>query len=121
MADINPGSGQRVSDVAASLIRTIVPIVVGSVITWLAQHADIVIQPHWSATAMVWAQAAVIAGYYALGRFLERIKGTGAAQRAGRAIGRWMLGGVIRQPVYTRPPTDRAVVIEPGGNTRRPD
>ena len=120
MADINPGSGQKVSDVAASMIRTIVPVIVGTAVTWLAEHTRIVIQPSWSDTAVLWTNMAIIAGYYSLGRFLERIKGNGFWRRAGRGTGRWMLGGVIRQPVYSKPPTDQAVVIEPGGAHRRP-
>lgn len=102
--------GKHVDDLALSLIRTWVPIGVGSLVAWLATRGGLVLSPHASATAGVVAAGVCAAAYYAIARALEQVTGGGLIGRAGRALGRWMLGGVIpalsRQPVYAPPPVD---------------
>ncbi len=119
---VTPDSGsRRVSDVAVSLIRTLVPYAVASLLSWIALHWNVVIPPEWSANAVVWVTLGVASGYYAAARWLERRKGAGGAAAAARLLGRWLLGGVIVQPVYSHPPTDRAFLVEPDGESRRPE
>lgn len=84
----------RTADVAASLIRTWVPIGVGAIITWLAASEHVVIPAHASATVGTLVTAAVASGYYTLARLLER-----AASPAVHRVGNWMLGGVVA-PAY---------------------
>ncbi len=93
----------RISYLAISLIRTGVPVAAGAVLAWLAARYDIVIDERTSAQAMPWIVAGVIAGYYWSARQLERVRGTRWSPRAARWLGRWMLGGVIRVPVYPTP------------------
>lgn len=96
-----------VSDLAMSLIRTWVPYAVGGLLTWVARRYGVVLPDDLSAEATVWATIAVGSLYYVAARWLERRTGTGGWPRAARAAGRWMLGGVIRQPVYPTPPEGR--------------
>jgi hypothetical protein len=110
---------RRVSDLAVSLIRTWVPIAVGAALTWAARRWGIVLPDELGAEAAVWATAAVAALYYALARWLERRTGSGLTARAGRWAGRWMLGGVIRQPVYADR-GERVVVVDGQGGMRAP-
>jgi hypothetical protein len=97
---------QRVSDLVISLIRTWVPIGVGSALGWLASAGDVVVPPGASAATGALVAGLCAAAYYALARSLEQAAGTGAAARIGRGIGRFMLGGVVRQPVYVAPAPD---------------
>lgn len=98
----------RVSDVATSLIRTWVPIGVGAFIAWLSQKGDVGVDPQAAATAGTVAAALCAAIYYGLARGLEQISHPSPGARFLRGVGRWMLGGVVRQPVYVQPaePTD---------------
>nr|MDT0660875.1 hypothetical protein [Micromonospora sp. DSM 115978] len=123
-------SSWRVPDLAASVIRTVVPIAAGATLTWLAAHTNVVIDQNTAAAAMPWIVGATIGGYYFAGRWLERRRGDGWAVRAAQWIGRWMLGGVIRQPVYADPGTQLRVAgftgtTQPptirGPRTGRPD
>jgi hypothetical protein len=75
-----------VYDTLASLWRTIVPLLVGTVAAWLA-HAGIGVD---SAAAVAWLTAAFSAAYYALFRVLE----AHASPRFG-----WLLG-LARPPQY---------------------
>lgn len=56
-----------VYDYLASLWRTVVPLIVGTLVTWLA-HAGLNVD---SAMATAWLTAAFSSGYYALFRLLE--------------------------------------------------
>lgn len=99
----SPTRDWRVSDLAVSLIRTLVPVGVAAAITWAGTRWGIVINEQTSAQAVVWITAGVAAGYFAAARWLERLRGTGRAAIIARWLGRWMLGGIIRQPVYIQP------------------
>lgn len=94
-------------DLAVSLIRTWVPIGVGSALGWLALHGDVRVPPEHAMTLGTFAAGICAAWYYALARLLEHWSGTSVVARASRAVGRFMLGGVIRalaqQPVYVPP------------------
>lgn len=122
MSRAEAGTGTvRVTDLAVSIIRTWVPIAVGAAITWMCARTGLVVTDSWTILAAVWAQAGVTAAYYAAARYLERRAGAGTVAVVCRWVGRWMLGGVIRQPVYTAPPTSAVTLVEPGGVVRRPD
>lgn len=115
-------SGERkVPDLALSHVRTITPYLVAYALTWLGSRIGIEslsdLSPHVSGAAVVGLGSL----YYALARALERVPGRRRTRAALRGIGRWMLGGVVRQPVYTRPPVRQSTVIEPGGEVRRPE
>lgn len=84
----------RAPDVAISLIRTWVPIVVGAVVAWVAASQHVVIPAHASAAAGALATATCASAYYGLARLLEHTK-----VAALRTVGRYMLGGVV-PPVY---------------------
>lgn len=84
----------RTPDIAISIIRTWVPILVGALVAWLAASEHIAIPPHASAAAGAAATAIVAAWYYTLARLLES-----ARSPAVRSVGRYMLGGVV-PPVY---------------------
>lgn len=73
-------------DTLASLWRTLVPVLVGTLVAWLA-HAGIGVD---SAAATTWLTGAFSAGYYALFRLLE----AHASPRFG-----WLLG-LARPPAY---------------------
>lgn len=115
MSVTSPPPGRRVSDLATSLIRTWVPVAVAAALTWAARRWGIVIDDRFSAPVMVWVTAGVIALYYLLARWLERRRGYGLPARAARWIGRWLLGGIIRQPVYAQPGQRLVVVGSDGG------
>ncbi len=60
-----------VSGYLTSLIRTWVPIGIGLVLTWLAEHFNIVLDSNSQAGLSALAVAVLTAGYYALVRLLE--------------------------------------------------
>jgi hypothetical protein len=95
--------GERVSDLAVSLIRTWVPIGVGALLGWVATAGHVVVPPGASATAGAVAAGLCAAAYYGLARLLERTAGTQVWPRVARALGRYMLGGVVRVPTYVKP------------------
>lgn len=80
------------SDRLLSLIRTLVPVLVGSALAWLAARTGIVLPEHVSAELAIVATVAAITLYYALVRWLET---------------RWpwfgLLLGAAKEPVYTAP------------------
>lgn len=76
-------------DFLASLWRTAVPVIVGTLVAWLA-HAGLHVD---SAAATAWLTAAFTGVYYALFRLAE--------QRLGVGWG-WFLG-LARPPAYTAP------------------
>lgn len=90
-----------VYDTLASLWRTAVPIVVGTVVALLA-HAGIGVD---SAAATAWLTAAFSAAYYAVFRLLEA--------HVSPAWG-WLLG-LARPPAYpsTPTPTGTATLVPP--------
>lgn len=90
----------RVPDVAASLIRTWVPIAAGALLTWVASRFGLAFDIQTSATIATIATALCAAGYYALARILEAVGGQATAARIARRLGSWMLGGVIKKPMY---------------------
>lgn len=97
-----PAPDRRVSDLAASTIRTLSPMVAGSV---LAAAVAAGLLPDGVADAVRDALTAALAGvlssaWYVSARWLERRQGPSWPALAARYAGRWMLGGVIRQPVY---------------------
>lgn len=105
-----------VRDVFLSYVRTWTPYLVATLITWLAVHYNVVIGSGISENAVIWIVLGLGSAYYAVARALERAKSP-----ALRTVGRWLLGGVIRQPVYTLPPVGGATLIEPDGAVRRPE
>lgn len=96
------GQGQTrpISDLAASFLRTYVPLGVGALLAFAATRWGLVLPVEASAGVGVAATAACVAGWYGLGRFLERRRGDSWPAVVARSVARWMLGGVIRQPVY---------------------
>jgi hypothetical protein len=112
------GDGLRVADVAAWAIRTYVPIAVVAVLGWAAAHWHIILGPGTSATVATYIVLAALAVYTGTARWLERRGGASTAARVARWVGRWMLGGVIRQPVYARP-DERVRVLTADGSLRR--
>lgn len=93
-------AGLRVNDIAASLIRTWVPIGVGALLTWIAAATDTVISPEMSASAGAYAAMLTAAGYYGVARLLEASRGHSRVAGAMRTVGRFMLGGVAKKPSY---------------------
>lgn len=73
-------------DFLAGLWRTVVPVIVGTLVAWLA-HAGIGVD---SAAATAWLTAAFSSGYYALFRLAEQHLGAGWG---------WFLG-LARPPQY---------------------
>lgn len=98
-----PNGGVKVSDLAVSFIRTWVPYAMSSLLATLAVKFAIVVPEGISAMAMVWITAGLAAAYYAAARWLERRSGPSGLRPFARLLGRWMLGGVIRQPTYGTP------------------
>jgi hypothetical protein len=90
----------KMPNVAASLIRTWVPIAVGALLTWIASWSDVAIGPDTSATVGAFAAMAVAALYYALARIFESTRGHNTTAGTLRNVGRFMLGGVMFKPVY---------------------
>lgn len=82
-----PASYSPISDTIVSVIRTVVPAIVGTVIAWLASRWFDLSQYENAVNA--WLVPACIAVYYALVRLLER---------------KWPVFGVLlgarKQPVY---------------------
>lgn len=119
MSDQAGTPGVRISDLAVSFIRTFAPIAVGSALTWVSTTWHIVLKPSTSAQVAIWATAGVTASYYATARYLEHVKGSRLWQRGARWLGRWMLGGVLRRPVYAAPDERVKVLAADSGATRR--
>lgn len=88
-------------DLLASLWRTVVPLIVGTVAAWLA-HAGIGVD---SAAATAWLTAAFTGAYYTLFRLLEA--------HVSPAWG-WLLG-LARPPQYAQP--TRPVPVAPPAPT----
>jgi hypothetical protein len=59
------------SNLAVSWIRTIVPLAVGTLLTWLATSRHIVVSPHSKDMLVALALAVTTAVYYSLVRLLE--------------------------------------------------
>lgn len=100
MATAPEGDRRPVSDLAASFLRTYVPLGVGALLAFAATRWGLVLPSEASAGVGVAATAACVAAWYGLARFLERRRGDGWPAVAARTAGKWMLGGVLRQPVY---------------------
>lgn len=114
-----PGQARswRVPDLAVSFIRTWVPVGVAGALTWAARRWGIVLPAELSAEATGWVVVGVTVMYHALARWLERRTGYDVSDRAARWLGRWMLGGVVRQPAYVAP-GQRLVVVGEDGSMR---
>lgn len=83
------------NDFVTSLIRTWVPIGVGSLLTWLATNYNIVIDDNASSSLVVGFAALVIAVYYAIAR---------AVEKAFPALGKLLVGlGIGKAPEYPKP------------------
>ncbi len=89
------------SDYLTSIIRTLVPVGVGALLGWLASHG-ITISETESAGLTAACVALAIAAYYALARAAETSRYPWLA-----AIGRFLLGGIARKPVYVPSDTDQ--------------
>jgi hypothetical protein len=89
---------QRVSDVAMSLIRTYVPVAVAAALAWLATRFGIVVPEGIAGEAVGWIVAGLAATGWHGGWSGAAVSGARPGWHAG--WGRWMLGGVVRQPVY---------------------
>jgi hypothetical protein len=82
------------SDYLLSLIRTVVPVAVGSALGWLATHG-MSLDPNTQAGLIAAITGLCIALYYAAIRWLESKH---------PAIGKWLLGaGAGKTPVYAAP------------------
>lgn len=91
-------------DTLASLWRTVVPIIVGTLVAWLA-HAGIGVD---SASATAWLTAAFSSAYYAAFRLLE----AHVSAKWG-----WLLG-LARPPQYPNAPAyTRTAKLPPSGST----
>jgi hypothetical protein len=85
------------------IIRTWVPIGIGSVLAWLNANYSVLGLPEKpSATAVITISGLIIAAYYALASIIEK--------RWPR-FGRWLIAlNLVRtQPVYVEPPAQQAV------------
>lgn len=96
--------GRPVSDVVLSFVRTYAPYAVAAVATWAGRTFHVVIPESMSTDATLWLAFGLGSGYYALARWCERRDGPGGAARVARAVGKFLLFGAVRQPVYTPPP-----------------
>lgn len=122
MADPIPATAEtRVSDVALSFIRTWTPYLVTGALAWGGRRYGIVLPETLSTELTLTVAVGAGSAYYAAARWLERRTGPSRWRTAARTIGRWMLAGVIRQPIYTNPPVDQAAIIEPDGDVHRPE
>lgn len=98
-----------------SLVRTWVPIGVGLVLTWLAEHFHVIISSSTSDALVAVATAALSAGYYAVVRAVEhKVPSLG-----------WLLGVPVR-PDYATLRADaidagKAVLDDTLGNFGGPD
>ena len=93
------------SDYLTSIIRTLVPVGVGSLIGLLAKNG-ITIGEADSAALTAAIIAIAISAYYALARAVEQSRQPWLA-----AIGRFLLGGVNRAPVYVPPSHTNATKV----------
>jgi len=91
---------RNAADFATSIIRTWVPIGVGGVLAAIAARLHFALDPGTSATVGALAASACAAVYYALARLLESRRGHGRLDVVMRRAGTWMLGGVVRKPIY---------------------
>jgi len=88
------------NDFVTSLIRTWVPVGIGSFLAWLATNYDIVVPADASSSLVVGVAALIIAVYYALAR---------AVEKAFPSLGKLLVGlGIGKAPQY--PPTGTPVV-----------
>lgn len=121
----NPGAHRRPDDdggaasvlppgYVQSLIRTWVPVAVGSVLAWAAVHWHIVVDPGASVTVATIVTAISIAGYYALCRLVER-----RWPRLGALL--LSVGLVQGKPVYAEPDEAVRVVNTHTGEVKRVD
>jgi hypothetical protein len=85
-----------------STIRTWVPILIGSVLAWVAAHWNIVVPAHASSTVVVATTGLVTAGYYIAARLVEK-----RYPRLGHIL--LALGLTRAKPVYAQPATVKAV------------
>lgn len=94
---------------STSLIRTLVPVGIGSVLTYINAHWHLVLPAHASSTLIITATAVTVGAYYAAARWVER--------RWPR-IGRWLiaLGVTDAAPTYTPPAV--TAKLTPDGPTR---
>lgn len=84
------------NDFIVSLVRTWVPIGVGSVLAWLATNYDIVVPADASSSLVVGVAALIIAIYYAAAR---------AVEKAFPSLGKLLVGlGIGKAPTY--PPVE---------------
>jgi hypothetical protein len=90
----------RAANVAASLIRTWVPIFAGGVLTWVSARSGLAFSPETTVTVGAFSAMGVAAAYYWVARMLESARGEGGGARTARRIGTFMLGGIISKPVY---------------------
>jgi hypothetical protein len=97
-----------------SLIRTWVPVAIGSLIAWVALHWHIVVDPGASTTAGAIVTALCIAAYYALCRLVER-----RWPRLGAFL--LSIGLVQAKPVYAQPTDVVRVIDTRTGEVRRVD
>lgn len=109
---------RRVSDVAVSMIRTWAPMAAGFILTFVATRWGLVLSESASAAAGAGAAALCSAAYYALARWLETRRGDSWFAVIARPAGKWLLGGVVRQPVYTL--RSEHVMVVRGDGTLRP-
>lgn len=109
-----------VRDVALSYIRTWTPYLVTGVLTWAGRRWGVMLPEDISAELTLAVAVGAGSAYYAAARWLERRTGAGRPRAVARAIGKWMLGGVVRQPVYAQPPGAAADIVEPDGTVREP-
>jgi len=94
------GETTRVADLAVSIIRTWVPMGVGGALTAIAAREGWALDPSTSASIGAVAGTACAGLYYLAARLLETSKGSSRFKRSCRTLGTWMLGGVLRRPVY---------------------
>ncbi len=89
------------SNYLISIIRTLVPVGVGAMLGWLASRG-ITISEADSAGLTAACIAIAIGAYYAAARAAEASRYPWLA-----VIGRFLLGGIARKPVYVRSKTDQ--------------
>lgn len=85
------------------IIRTWVPIAIGSVLAWVnANYSVLGLPARPSATATIVASGLIIAAYYAIASVIEK---------RWPKVGRWLIAlNLVRtQPVYVEPPAQQAV------------